>query len=68
MILNPFKYFRFLQDTERKIDEQNELTRGVLKETRAMLNGEDEWFLETVKKENDIHLECICKQVDSHGH
>ena len=65
-MINPFKYLKYLKQVADEIDEQNEKTREIIKTTKAMLNGEDEWFLVTPDSE-EIRLECECKKVDNHA-
>lgn len=69
MTLNPFKYLRFLRDAANKIDEQNEETKKIIKNARAMLNGEDGWFLGEAQEQGDedIKLTCVCKRVENHA-
>jgi len=64
MILNPLKYFKFLVDAEKKIDAQAKETKRVIEETKSILNGENQWFLDAKNDEEEIKLECVCKKVN----
>ena len=75
-MINPFTYLRFLSKTSQEIDDQNALTRKVIKKINEAFDGDfgnaeylqlsKEEFEKAKDKNNIIILECHLKDAN-HG-